>query len=418
VHDSLGDKRRLEYPIGRVLVDSPPDSYFCLSSPRVSPAGDRVAYMDCEPTTGALEIRSVDSAGHSRRHYRGRPLSLDNERLWGLAWSPRGDAIWFVRRQEGHLAELMAVDLQGRLRRVGTLGGPLFDVSTSGEALAAVHSQRGCIFVGRSEEASERELGCRENPLGLAPRTGFTLSPDGRFVLSGEAVGSEQQRVFLRPTDGAPAVQLGTGFNGALSPDGGWALLLTDDRRDVQLVPTGTGAARVLPTAPLRVYYARFFADAKRVLLGAAEPGKAGRLWVLDLHGGPARPITPEQVGLGVPSPDGRWVATAGVDGATLHAVDGDERRLLGDLGRTHWPLVWSEDGCCVYWYPYHLTGTSLTLRKLDVRTGELTAWREIAPRDIAGLSLLEPQLTADGRTFAYGTSQVLSTLQLVSGLR
>ncbi len=139
---------------------------------------------------------------------------------------------------------------------------------------------------------------------------------------------------------------------------------------------------------------------------------------MLDLVGGRPRPITPEQVGAGVPSPDGHWVATAGFDGAALYPVDGGERRSLGDLGLTHMPIVWSDDGRCVYWYPTHLEGTSLTILKMDVRTGERTAWREIAPKDPAGLNALEPQITADGRTYAYGYSRVLSTLNLVSGLR
>jgi dipeptidyl aminopeptidase/acylaminoacyl peptidase len=413
-----GDRRRLEYPVGRVLVESPPDSYFCLSSPRVSPRGDRIAYIDCEATTGAVEIRTVDIEGRQQRLYRGQPYGPQPEGVWGLSWSPAGDEIWFARRQQGRLVELMASDLRSGVRRLGTLGGPLFDVSSRHEALTAVYSKRGCIVVRRSDEPAERELGCGENPLGLARSTGFTLSADGRFVVNGEAVGSERPRVLLRPTNGSPAVPLGEGLWGELSADGASALLLTDDQRDLQLVPTGAGEARSLPTAPLRVYAARFFGDGRRVLLGAAEPGKAGRLWVLDLAGGPPRPITPEQVGVGVPSPDGRWVATYGFDGAALYPVEGGERRSLGDLGSTHFPIVWSDDGCCVYWYPFNLQGTSLTILRLDIRTGERSAWREIAPKDPAGLNVLEPQMTGDGRTYAYGYSRVLSTLNLVSGLR
>lgn len=418
VRDAAGDWRRLEYPLGRVLVKAPVESYFCLSAPRVSPDGERVAYIDCDPASGAVEVRSVDRSGRQQLHYRGLPLGPDFERFWGLAWSPAGDEIWFARQQKGQLAELMAAHRQGRLRRLGTLGGPLFDVSAKGEALAAVYSQRGCVVVGRSDVPSERELFCAENPLGMLGRSGASLSSDGRFVVHGRAVGSEQPRVFLQPTDGSRAVPLGTGLWGTLSPDGAWALLLTDDRGDVRLVPTGAGMARSLPTAPLRVYHALFFADGRRVLLGAAEPGKAGRLWVLDLTGGKARCITPEQVGMGVPSPDGRWVATMGVDGAALYAVDTGERRSLGDFGSLHWPIVWSDDGCCVYWYPGELRGTSLTIIKLDLRTGERSAWREIAPRDPAGLVELGPFLAADTRTYGYGTSQVLTTLHLVSGLR
>ena len=56
---------------------------------------------------------------------------------------------------------------------------------------------------------------------------------------SGEA-GGTRYGVYLRPTDGAPAVRLGDGRAMALSPDGKWAAAVPlDPSSRVDLLPTG-----------------------------------------------------------------------------------------------------------------------------------------------------------------------------------
>jgi hypothetical protein len=52
------------------------------------------------------------------------------------------------------------------------------------------------------------------------------LSSDGRIILFSEegAGGGPGYAVYIRPTDGAPAVRLGKGDALALSSDGAWAL--------------------------------------------------------------------------------------------------------------------------------------------------------------------------------------------------
>src|SRR6185503_20715496 len=79
-HD--GDKRRLEYPIGTILYES----HAGISFPRVSPKGDRVAFRE-EVDPRALRV--VDLAGKTT-------TLATSDSLHGLAWSPKGDEVWFT----------------------------------------------------------------------------------------------------------------------------------------------------------------------------------------------------------------------------------------------------------------------------------------------------------------------------------
>ena len=62
------------------------------------------------------------------------------------------------------------------------------------------------------------------------------------------------------------------------------------------LVPTGAGENRQLTGDAINHLDARFFPDGKRILFLGSEPGHGARLFVQDLGGGAARPVTPEGV--------------------------------------------------------------------------------------------------------------------------
>jgi hypothetical protein len=77
---------RLEYPIGKVLYEASG----WITYPRLSPKGDRIAFLD-HPTLGEDDgsVSVVDLSGHKTN------LSSGWKNLKGLAWSPSGDEIWF-----------------------------------------------------------------------------------------------------------------------------------------------------------------------------------------------------------------------------------------------------------------------------------------------------------------------------------
>ena len=119
------------------------------------------------------------------------------------------------------------------------------------------------------------------------------LSADGKLLLfdeSGEGGGANGS-VYLRGTDGSPALRLGDGLGDALSPDGSWALTRNGTPPQFVLVPVKAGQPRLLPPDGFgNTPYAAFFPDGKRIAFVAAAPGHGARLYVQSLDGGPAKP--------------------------------------------------------------------------------------------------------------------------------
>src|SRR6266852_3941676 len=106
VHD-VGDWERLEFPIGKSLFET----LGFVSSTRISPKGDRIAFMEHSSRwddRGWISV--VDLAGHKQR------LSAELSSEQGLAWSPHGDEVWFTATKSGEAFALRSVALGGRER--------------------------------------------------------------------------------------------------------------------------------------------------------------------------------------------------------------------------------------------------------------------------------------------------------------
>jgi hypothetical protein len=136
------------------------------------------------------------------------------------------------------------------------------------------------------------------------------MSADGRTILLDEIGqgGGARQGVYLRGTDGSPAIRLGDGTGEGLSPDGKWAISVTVDRSHIVLLPTGPGESRTLDRGPLdRIQRAFWFPDGQRILIAGHERGHAARFYVETLADGSLRPISPEGITVDATiSPDGR----------------------------------------------------------------------------------------------------------------
>jgi Tol biopolymer transport system component len=255
------------------------------------------------------------------------------------------------------------------------------------------------------------------------------ISPDGRRILiseSGEAGGSGYG-VYLRGTDGSPAVRLGEGHVFGLAPDGRWALTapLFGARRLV-LLPTGAGQPKTVELPGLAHFlWAGFFPDGQRVVVLGSEADRPLRLFALDVAGGPLRPIAPEGVVMSsnTISPDGRSFLGFRLGQPQqrfrLHFVGGGEDVAVPGAEPGDTPIDWADDGRSVFVVPSSGGDPSLKLIRLDTRTGARTPWREIRAPDPVGVVRLEgPRVTPDGRSYYYNTRRLLSTLFVVEGLR
>ncbi len=138
----------------------------------------------------------------------------------------------------------MTVD--GRERVVlGSMGAAtVSDIARDGRALMVHDRARGGMISVRQNETRERDLSWLDYS---RPQD---LSNDGKVVLfteSGVGAGASPA-VYVRSTDGSPAVRLGEGSAWALSPDGKWALATRTGPSQMVLLPTGVGQTRVLET--------------------------------------------------------------------------------------------------------------------------------------------------------------------------
>jgi hypothetical protein len=412
---TVGGRNRLEYPIGTVLFET----VGWVSHPRVSAAGDRIAFVD-HPVWGddGGNVAVVDKGGSVTR------LTRDWNSLQGLAWAPQAGEVWFSGSRDGSARALYAVTLQGAERPLARMAGTLtlHDVHADGRALVSHQVLRRELRARAPGAGEERDLSW------LDYTYPSDFSDDGAtifFAENGEG-GGRGYAVYTRRTDGSPAVRLGTGAAMAMSPDRKLVFAnrsYTSDEQEWLLIPTGPGQPRRLERGSVRASAASFFPDGSRLAVAGSEPGRPARVFVLDLAPGAApRPIAPEGATFPLAakpvSPDGRWVALRNADGShSAYPVAGGAPRALAGLTPDDQVIRWAGDGASLYAYrPGEIPAQVV---KVDPERGTRRAVRSIEPMDRAGVVAVTPVLlTPDATGYAYGYRRVLSDLYLVEGLR
>ena len=414
----FGGRNRLEFPVGKSLYETGG----WIGHPRVSPKGDLIAFID-HPVQGDDRgtIAIVDLAGHKK------DLSDEWYTIQGVAWSPNGKEVWFTASKSGVDRTLYAVTLDGKERMVLRLPGALmlFDIWKDGRVLMMRASWRRELVGMVGGETKQRDLSWLDYsyPAGLSP-DGKTLLFDeegGGGSLAYSKSGGLSYAVYIRKTDGSPAVLLGEGGALALSPDGKSVISQTNDSpSQLRLLTTGAGEARDLTKDNVNHTWARWFPDGKRILFSGNGPGQGVRLYVYDIASNKSQPITPEGVDGNAffVSPDSQWVAGIGPDRkGYLYPVGGGEPRVIPGLNPGEQPITFSTDGRSLYIYqPGELPAS---VYRLDIQTGQRTLWRQLLPSDPAGVETIGPILmTPDAQTCIFGYHRMLADLYLVEGLK
>ena len=414
----FGGRNRLEYPVGKPLYETGG----WIGHPRVSPKGDLIAFID-HPVQGddSGSLAVIDMQGNKKT------LSGEWFTIQGVAWAPDGKEIWFTASKSGVDRTLYAITLDGKERMVLRLPGAvmIFDIFKDGRVLLMRASWRRELVGMTADDAKQHDLSWLDYTYPA------DISTDGKTLLFDEEGGGGSldysksgglsYAVYIRKTDGSPAVLLGEGGAVSLSPDGKSVVAQTQaSPSQLRLLTTGAGEAKTLTNDNINHSWAHWFPDGKRLLFSGNEPGKGVKLYVLDIASGKSQTISPEGVNgtSFIISPDSQWVAGIGPDEkGYLYPTAGGEPRLIPGFNVGEQPITFSSDSKSLYLYqPGELPAR---VDRLDLQTGKRALWKQLIPSDPAGVETIGPILiTPDAKTCIFGYHRMLADLYLVEGLK
>jgi len=401
---------RLEYPVGRVLLDG----INWISHPKISPDGKWIAFADHE-NTGGDDEGSVAVIGADGKEPE-QKLSSGWESTQGILWSPAGDEIWFTSSASGSAQNPHGVTLAGKLRTITNVpGGMWLQDMRNGAALMVTHQERIGIRGMAPGGKEERELGW----------FGWSIvrdvSRDGHKIVFEEEGngGGPNYTIFLRDTDGSPPARIGEGVPRAISPDAKWVVSMSAKGGPMSLVPTGAGEARQLTHDAISYGRARFLPDGKHLLVSGIEAGHGARDYLIDVSNGDSKALTPEGVSGVQVSPDGRSTTVRGPDGKWgIWPLDGSGIRLIPGLDAKSYVVGWSQDGRSVY-VASSRSEQIAKVNKVDVATGKMEPWKSYGVGVGAGVTETgAPIFSGDGTAYAYVYVQILSNAYVVTGLK
>lgn len=399
----------LQYPIGTALFTSP----LWVSDPRISPSGERVAFMNHPFSGDEGSVMVADKSGKVKE------LSSGWLTLQGLAWSPDGNEIWFTGTRAGVNRALYAVTLEGSERSLARAPGvlTLWDVSREGRVLIGEADERYPLMAKLPGVNGERDLTWFDAsyPAGL--------SGDGKLLLfteEGEA-GGEHYGVYLRGTDGSPALRLGDGNACDISNDGKYAFSrLIGNPSKLYLLPT-TGAPQELAIGSILPRCGLFLPGGHKILFLGQEPGHKLRVYMLDPEiRTPPTPVTPEGAVAGLLlGTNGKFVTVQDEGGQSkLYPLDGGAPQPIRGMEPGEGVYGMGSDGRTLF--VSRRGALPQKVFRLDSITGRRELWKEIGPADRTGVDSLTRFLRVyqDGSAYTYGYPRRLSQLYLFKGLK
>ena len=237
----------------------------------------------------AAARRSLSSSPRRPRR-RWRPTSTTSEswtrrerrRRWFVPRLPIAPWVSLAARRPGAVVRLLAAGhhqgahVRHRRRRSERPGPGL--LPGTGDFLPQDSSADGRLLLVQSKFTVDLMFGSSAEPLGntsgrLTSSWLDDISKDGGTVLF-----HDETEVYLRRTDGSPAVRLlpqVRNEKSSLSPDGKWVLSASESEHELSLTPTGPGPGKKISIGELVLGDVGFMPDGKSILFTAT--GKDGR---------------------------------------------------------------------------------------------------------------------------------------------
>lgn len=403
---AVSGKFRLEYPVGTVLYETerrPP------MMPHVSVDGKLVAFFDFDSEVGDYAL-CVVGPNHPKQ-----VLSRGWRSIGALNWSPDNHEVWFSGGQPGADPALYAVTLSGAQRLVSQTGGMIVmqDVARDGRVLLTTVNSRLAINYLPPNGGAPRDLAWLDSSLM------YDISNDAKSLVFVELSSGQGRNsaIYLRKTDGSPAIQLGYGNRPSLSPDGKWVACIHHDagRSTLMLLPTGPGESKFPKIEGMHFDVVEWFPDNEHVLFTGNETGHPTRTWMYDLETNQATPLTLEGTRGTRVSPDGKFFITVDPKKLILSPVGGGASRTIADLQGDS-VVRWSADGR--YLFLQQREAGDIKVSRLEVATHRKEPWLVVKVPE-PGAQFLGPlALSADGKACATTFQRDLANLFLVRGLR
>jgi Tol biopolymer transport system component len=395
----------LEYPLGNIIYQ--PNGW--VSHVRFSPDGRLLAIADHIPNGDDGRVVIVDDHGNRKVN------SSFYSSVEGLAWAPNGNEVWYSAVPAGASRAIYALDLSGKERLIyrSPAGLTIQDISRDGLVLLNADRVRMSMAAVLNGETRERSLAWFDWSLVS------DISPDGKQIIfseTGEAVGANYG-VYLRNTDGSSAIRLGDGTGGIFSPDGHWVLATAGSPTKLMLLPIGVGQPRLLLNSDMDVIDMSWLPDGKAIVYTGFESGGSSRTYFFDLQGKTPRAVaTPGFYGSAI-TRDGRFVLLSDEKRQCwLYPVSGGEPKKTNFVLSPHeFVLRFTDQGTVLV----RTASLPAQVMRVDLATGRKELWKEISPADPAGVQTISSMaFSADGKSYAYSISRILSDLFVVTGLQ
>jgi eukaryotic-like serine/threonine-protein kinase len=183
------------------------------------------------------------------------------------------------------------------------------------------------------------------------------------------------------------------------------------------LLPTGVGESRQLTDNKTDHRAGAWLPDGKSIIYSTDEAGHGVRTYLLDLQGGSPRALTPEKIAGYWITPDSKFLLATDQKTQWLYPTSGGEPQKLNfTTNPNETTLGFSPDGKSL-----RVRNRTIPVQvfNVDLATGRRTLWKEISPADPAGAQMVFGlTFSADGKSYAYSMSRVLSDLFVVDGLK
>jgi hypothetical protein len=409
-------RRTMEFPVGQVIAEMPLTNSRSWSvqsglvAPRVSPSGQYVAFFDTH-VNGAVTVKVFDRKGKLVVQ---SPPSTD---WWDLAWTAANELWYCVAENQGRQTTVFALDLSGRRRVVYRPPGSLtlHDISSQGDVLASIDHILGRIEMKAPGSATTINRSWREGG-GLAG-----LTRDHAILLNqaGDS-GGPNGSVFVWPENAKEPVRISDGIGLALSPDGGNAIVVSNQNPPVvSIVPTGAGPPRTLDLGPIEsVAWAGWRPDG-RIVLTLVRPGTKTEVTSVSPEGRDPAAVLPAGLTLAgdnLISPDGSLIVATGADGQRmLCTLAAPTCRPLSGARDDDEIAGWSADGRSVF--TYRKLDVPLQVDRLDVASGARSSWKTLQP-DYPAVCGFSAVIASPDGTLAFSYARTRSELFLIKGLK